>query len=234
MILLHSWIVTTNQYPPTSAIKWVRKTPKKAIHPLVYEHDPVLQAIGGVFSAKPTFVRATRGKPAIGESEEKSKPAIGDGVLWTTMQARRSRAQLGESSSRSTEPRRVGCGKPPQVRTCHPWYTRCAIFLRQAQFFFGEADFFSAKRLFLRNGEGGEWRASRVTVCVTAKDNGEACFPLDFGFTHTIGRQPSPPHRGDFLFVSCHISSHLWVACHNRPSDGKFTTRSNLINSINS
>ena len=62
----------------------MRKTPKKAIHPLVYKHDTVLQAIGGVFSAKPTFVRATRGKPAIGESEEKSKPAIGDGVLWTT------------------------------------------------------------------------------------------------------------------------------------------------------
>ena len=45
----------TNRYPPTSAIKWVRKTPKKAIHPLVYEHGSVLQAIGAVFSAKPTF-----------------------------------------------------------------------------------------------------------------------------------------------------------------------------------
>ena len=76
-------------------------------------------------------------------------------------------------------------------------------------FFFGVADFFFAKRLFFRNGEGGEWRALWVTVGVKAKDNGEACFPLDFGFTHTIGRQPSPPHRGDFLFVSCHISSHL-------------------------
>ena len=149
----------------------------------------------------------------------RGKPAIGDGVLWISPCKRgEAEAQLGESHSRSTEPRRVGCGKPPQVRTCHPWYTRCTIILRQAQFFFGEADFFSAKRLFFRNGEGGEWRASRVTVGVTAKDNGEACFPLDFGFTHTIGRQPSPPHRGDFLFVSCHISSHLWVACHNRTS----------------
>ena len=27
----------------------MRKTPKKAIHPLVYEHDPILQAIGAVF-----------------------------------------------------------------------------------------------------------------------------------------------------------------------------------------
>ena len=38
----------TNRYPPTSAIKWMRKTPKKAIHPLVYEHDTVC-AIGAVF-----------------------------------------------------------------------------------------------------------------------------------------------------------------------------------------
>ena len=69
-----------NRYPPTSAIKWVRKTPKKAIHPLVYEHDTVLQAIGvGVFRRSRLFVRATKGKPAIGESEERSKPAIGDG-----------------------------------------------------------------------------------------------------------------------------------------------------------
>ena len=46
-----------NRYPPTSAIKWVRKTPKKAIHPLVYKHDPVLQAIGvGVFRRSRLFV----------------------------------------------------------------------------------------------------------------------------------------------------------------------------------
>ena len=38
-----------NRYPPTSAIKWVRKTPKKAIHPLVYLHVPVRQAVGVVF-----------------------------------------------------------------------------------------------------------------------------------------------------------------------------------------
>ena len=68
--------------------------------------------------------------------------------------------------------------------------------------FFGEADFFFAKRLFFRNGEGGEWRASRVTVGVKAKDNGGACFTLDFDITPTKGRQPSHPHRGDFLFFS--------------------------------
>ena len=33
-----------NRYPPTSAIKWVRKTPKKAIHPLVGAH-PHLPAL---------------------------------------------------------------------------------------------------------------------------------------------------------------------------------------------
>ena len=69
-------------------------------------------------------------------------------------------------------------------------------------FFFGGADFFFAKRLFFRNGEGGEWRASRVTVGVKAKDNGGACFTLDFDITPTKGRQPSHPHRGDFLFFS--------------------------------
>ena len=51
--------------------------------------------------------------------------------------------------------------------------------------FFAVGVFFFAKRLFFRNGEGGEWRASRVTVGVKAKDNGGACFPLDFGITHT-------------------------------------------------
>ena len=79
--------------------------------------------------------------------------------------------------------------------------TRCAT-VSSRRIFFGEADFFFAKRLFFRNGEGGEWRTLRVTVGVMAKDNGGACFPLDFGITHTIGRQPSPPHRGDFLFFS--------------------------------
>ena len=49
-----------NRYPPTSAIKWVRKTPKKAIHPLVYEHDPVLQAIGVVFFGEADFLFGRR------------------------------------------------------------------------------------------------------------------------------------------------------------------------------
>ena len=68
------------------------------------------------------------------------------------------------------------------------------------RFFFGGADFFFAKRLFFRYGEGCEGRASRATVGVTAKDNGGACFPLVFGIMPTIGRQPSHPHRSGFFY----------------------------------
>ena len=76
-----------------------------------------------------------------------------------------------------------GMGMPP---------IRCPTVCGR-RIFFGGADFFFAKRLFFRNGEGGEWRASRVTVGVKAKDNGGACFPLDFGIIPTKGRQPSHP-----------------------------------------
>ena len=127
--------------------------------------------------------------------------ASGDGELWTCKQGKAEHS-LEAASRKAVSLERVGCGKPlTGGDTPHLIHTM-RHYLLQPQFFFGEADFFSAKRLFLRNGEGGEWRASRVTVCVTAKDNGEACFPLDFGITHTIGRQPSPPHRCDFLFFS--------------------------------
>ena len=37
-----------NRYPPTSAISWLRKTPKKAIHPLVNELDSDMCAIAAV------------------------------------------------------------------------------------------------------------------------------------------------------------------------------------------
>ena len=76
---------------------------------------------------------------------------------------------------------------------------RCCSVFAAGVFFFGGAGFFFAKRLFFRYGEGCEGRASRATVGVTAKDNGGACFPLDFGITHTIGRQPSHPHRSGFF-----------------------------------
>ena len=38
-----------NRHPPASAISWLRKTPKKAIHPLVNEQDSALCAIAAVF-----------------------------------------------------------------------------------------------------------------------------------------------------------------------------------------
>ena len=44
-----------------TAISWLRKTPKIAIHPLVYEHDTALFVIAAVlFSAKRLFFRAAR------------------------------------------------------------------------------------------------------------------------------------------------------------------------------
>ena len=76
---------------------------------------------------------------------------------------------------------------------------RCCSVFAAGVFFFGGADFFFAKRLFFRYGEGCVGRASRATVGVTAKDNGGACFPLDFGITHAIRRQPSHPHRSGFF-----------------------------------
>ena len=85
--------------------------------------------------------------------------------------------------------------------------------------FFGGADFFFAKRLFFRYGEGCEGRASRATVGVTAKDNGGACFPLDFGITPTKGRQPSHPHRSGF-FCSFHatcVPTCEWLATTDPP-----------------
>ena len=82
---------------------------------------------------------------------------------------------------------------------------RCCSVFAAGVFFFGGADFFFAKRLFFRYGEGCEGRASRATVGVTAKDNGGACFPLDFGITPTKGRQPSHPHRSGF-FCSFHAT----------------------------
>ena len=92
----------------------MRKTPKKAIHPLVYEHDPVLQAIGGVFFAKPTFCSGDERQTChwrwrFVDIQEKAKPE----------------AQLRERQS--SEPRRGGgCGKPHQIP--HPSYRIYSIF----------------------------------------------------------------------------------------------------------
>ena len=80
----------------------------------------------------------------------RGKPAIGDGVLWTTCKRKaQPEAQLGDSRSRSSEPRRVGCGENPQVGYT-TLDTHDAPLFAIGVFFFGAADFFSAKRLFFR------------------------------------------------------------------------------------
>ncbi len=76
--------------------------------------------------------------------------------------------------------------------------------------FFGGADFFFAKRLFFRYGEGCEGRASRATVAGEWGYNGENSFSAFIPIRlPTIGRQPSHPHRSGFFFVSCHVCPHL-------------------------
>ena len=78
--------------------------------------------------------------------------------------------------------------------------------LRQACFFSAEPTFFSRSDFFSATVRDVRGRASRAIVGVTAKDNGGACFPLDFGITPTKGRQPSHPHRSGF-FCSFHATS---------------------------
>ena len=62
-----------NRHPPASAISWLRKTPKKAIHPLVYEHDTVRQAIGAVFFGKADFLffSIPQARPLVAVSNER-------------------------------------------------------------------------------------------------------------------------------------------------------------------
>ena len=120
-----------------------------------------------------------------------------------------------------------------EAEACLPY--DAVAFFAAGVVFFGGADFFFAKRLFFRYGEGCEGRASRATVGVTAKDNGGACFPLDFGITHTIGRQPSHPHRsGFFIRFMPRMSPPVSALPQPTLSDGRFAPRSDLINSINS
>ena len=59
-----------------TAISWLRETPKKAIHPLVYEHDTALFVIAAVLFRRSGFF------PGGEAAKRGGKPAIGDGVLW--------------------------------------------------------------------------------------------------------------------------------------------------------
>ena len=80
----------------------------------------------------------------------RGKPAIGDGVLWTTL------CKRGEAE-RSLETAAAGAVSlgGSVVASHHKWGhgtldTHDAPLFAVGAFFFGEADFFSAKRLFLR------------------------------------------------------------------------------------
>ena len=85
-------------------------------------------------------------------------------MSWATPCKRgEAEAQLGESRSQSSEPRRVGCGKnyrweyaTPDTRDA-PFFAIGAVFFRRSRLFFREAAFSSG-------GEGCEWRATRATV----------------------------------------------------------------------
>ena len=75
--------------------------------------------------------------------------ASGDGELWTCKQGKAEHS-LEVASRKAVSLERVGCGKPlTGGDTPHLIHTM-RHYLLQPQFFFGEADFFSAKRLFLR------------------------------------------------------------------------------------
>ena len=80
-----------NRYPPTSAISWLRKTPKKAIHPLAYEHDTALFVIAAVFFRRSrlffreaAFSSGGEGcewgakQPTVGESGDKAENEFSD------------------------------------------------------------------------------------------------------------------------------------------------------------
>ena len=131
------------------------------------------------------------------------KPAIGDGVLWFSMQARRSRSAAWRQRSQSERASEVGCGVKPFGRDMPPLKHTMRHFLRQAQFFFGEADFFSAKRLFFRaardvSGVRSNPPWARVEIKL------KTCFWLYPNRRPTIGRQPSHPRPR--LFVHFHTT----------------------------
>ena len=69
--------------------------------------------------------------------------------------------QLGDRQSQGVEPRRVGCGKSPQVGTCHPWYERCTIICYRRSFFSAKPTFFPRSGFFF--GRRGMWVGCEAT-----------------------------------------------------------------------
>ena len=134
----------------------------------------------------------------------RGKPAIGDGVLWTTCKRKaQPEAQLGDSRSRSSEPRRVGCGENPQVGYT-TLDTHDAPLFAIGVFFFGAADFFSAKRLFFRAARdvsGVRSSPPWARVVIKLKTRFQA---LSHSSSHerALALTSPPP---DFLFSSIHL-----------------------------
>ena len=90
----------------------------------------------------------------------------------------------------------TGRDMPPLIHTMRH-------FLRQAQFFFGGADFFSAKRLFLREARDVSGAHSEPPWAREGKSR-KTHFWLFPTRRPTIGRKPSHPRPPDFLFSSIH------------------------------
>ena len=162
-------------------------------------------------------------KSRIYQIAARRKSAIGDGVSWTTP-CKRGEA---ERSLEIAKPRAksLGEGRLWQVTTGRdmpPLIHTMRHFLRQAQFFFGEADFFPAKRLFLRAARdvsGVRSAPPWARVVIKLKTSFQA---LSHSPSHErASALTSPPP--DFLFISIPQCPHPHQIPH--PS-----TRLNLFN----
>ena len=114
----------------------------------------------------------------------------------------------------------TGRDMPPVIHTMRH-------FLRQAQFFFGEADFFSAKRLFLRAARDVSGVRSSplwARVEIKLKMSFQA---LSHSSSHArASALTSPPP--DFLFSSIHPKppSHPYIQSHHLTHPSKATISS--------
>ena len=131
------------------------------------------------------------------------------------MQARRSRAKLGDSRSQSHEPREGRSWQATTGRDIPPLIHTMRYFFAIGVFFFGEADFFSAKRLFLRetrdvSGVRSSPPWARVEIKLKT-----SFLALSHSLSHErASALTSPPH--DFLFSSIPPKppSHLTPSLH--------------------
>ena len=154
----------------------------------------------------------------------RGKPAIGDGVLWTTL------CKRGEAE-RSLETAAAGAVSlgGSVVASHHKWghgtldthdaplFAAAAVFFRRSRLFFREAAFFSG-------GEGCEWRAQRATVGVSG-DKAENAFS---GFIPlVVQRKGFSPHiPASRLFVLFHPSKPTY------PTKSSIPPKSRIYRSV--